>query len=190
VAELEIVALGRAALVEVVNRDQVARVRTATLCVGSPEGDRGDWMVEKLAELGVAVFQPVDTERARWPVTGTRRERWRRLALAALRQSHRVHLLEIRDPLPLGEALAAMPEDCICIVADAAGRPAAEVADRATGETFGVIGPSSGLSDPERSSLAASGFTSICLSDSRLRTETAALAWAAWWAARVFSRAS
>src|SRR5258708_38532927 len=38
---------------------------TRLLC-GAPEGERGDWLVEKLAELGVSELVPVETQRARW----------------------------------------------------------------------------------------------------------------------------
>ncbi|HEY6193801.1 MAG TPA: RsmE family RNA methyltransferase, partial [Candidatus Eisenbacteria bacterium] len=58
----------------------------ARLLCGAPEGDRGDWLVEKLAELGVGELTPVQTQRARWPGP-LRSERWQRLATAALRQS-------------------------------------------------------------------------------------------------------
>ena len=50
-----------AAEVEAVTRE--TPVRPAWVLCGAPEGERADWLVEKLAELGVARFQPVDTSR-------------------------------------------------------------------------------------------------------------------------------
>jgi len=41
------------------------RPPSARLICGAPEGERGDWLVEKLAELGVTDLDPVDTERVR-----------------------------------------------------------------------------------------------------------------------------
>ncbi len=78
--------------VRVESRDrQPAPPRSLLLC-GAPEGERGDWLVEKCAELGVTRLVPVDTERVRWP-EGHRGERWQRLAVAGLRQSRGAWLL-------------------------------------------------------------------------------------------------
>jgi len=45
-----------------------------------------------------------------------------------------------------------------------------------------MIGPAEGVDDRERGLLEARGFKPISLGESRLRSETAAMAWAAWWA--------
>lgn len=180
-AALRMVEGGRAAVVEVEACERSERTRVAWVLSGPPEGERGDWMVEKLAELGVAVFQPLDCERGGWERMRGRAERWRRLAVAALRQSRRRFLLEIREPLPVGQALAGLPALGGRWLGDPAGPAAATMAPPVSGPAFGLIGPSAGLSASERESAAGSGFAAICLSDSRLRTETAALAWACWW---------
>jgi 16S rRNA U1498 N3-methylase RsmE len=44
------------------------------------------------------------------------------------------------------------------------------------------VGPAAGFEDEEWALLKVSGFEPIGLSWNRLRTETAALAWASWWA--------
>ena len=49
---------------------------------------------------------------------------------------------------------------------------------------IGLIGPSGGLDDGEREAALSAGILPVRLSDGRLRTETAALAWAAWWSRR------
>jgi 16S rRNA (uracil1498-N3)-methyltransferase len=170
-----------AAEVEAVAFEPAAR--PAWVLCGAPEGGRGDWLVEKLAELGVARFQPVDTSRGSWRRSGGRRERWGRLAIAALRQSRRVHLMEVGDPLPLERALQELPTGCERWLADAAGEGAAHAPAGGGAPVTGLIGPAGGLSEEEREAALRSGFVLIRLSDGRLRTETAALALAAWWAA-------
>ena len=95
-----------AAEVESVQREPASRP-CWVLC-GAPEGERSDWLVEKLAELGVLRFQPVDMARASWRRAAGRRGRWERLAVAALRQSRRTHLMAIGDPLPLEQALGEL----------------------------------------------------------------------------------
>ncbi len=182
-ATLRIIEGGRSAKVEVERCERSARAREAWVLCGSPEGERGDWMIEKLAELGVAVLQPVDCERGGWERMKGRAERWRRLAVAALRQSRRRFLLEIRRPLPLAEALIGLPAEGGRWLGDAAGPSASAIAPADTGVSVGLLGPAAGFSATERDAVRHGGFSTICLSDSRLRTETAALAWACWWSA-------
>ena len=40
--------------------ERMERGSQAQVWCGAPEGERGDWLVEKLAELGIAWFQPLD----------------------------------------------------------------------------------------------------------------------------------
>lgn len=182
-ASVVLIQAGREAVVQVERSDRIEPARTAWALSGAPEGERGDWMVEKLAELGVSVFQPLDCERGSWEKMKGRTERWRRLAVAALRQSRRRFLLEVREPLPVGAALAALPPGAARWLADPAGPSAAGVQAPAEGLAVGLIGPSAGLAGGEREAVMSAGFSPISFSDSRLRTETAALAWGCWWAA-------
>jgi 16S rRNA (uracil1498-N3)-methyltransferase len=154
--------------------------RRAVVLCGAPEGQRADWLVEKLAELGVSEFQPIDCEREAWERSAGRINRWQRLAVAALKQSRRCHLLQILDPLPLAEAISRLSEVATRWLADPGGTWAG--GQRPDGrECIGLVGPASGLTSLERSQLSDLEFRRIRLSDARLRTETAALAWASWW---------
>ena len=151
---------------------------TRLLC-GAPEGERGDWLVEKLAELGVSERVPVETERVRWP-TALRIDRWERLAIAALRQSRAAWRMRLSAPVSLAAALEAL-EPGARWLADPDGLAGAGLG-QTPGPVTGAVGPSSGFSDDERKVLASNGFTSVRLAASRLRTETAAVALAAIWA--------
>src|SRR5262245_57351856 len=184
-ASVVLIQAGREAVVEVERSERSDPRRTAWALSGAPEGERGDWMVEKLAELGVSAFQPLDCERGSWEKMKGRAERWRRLAVAALRQSRRRYLLEIRDPAPVADALPLVPSQAGRWLADPAGPAAAGTPAPVPGLAVGLIGPSAGLSGPEREAALGAGFAPISFSDSRLRTETAAMAWACWWSAAV-----
>jgi len=174
--QIEKVTGGVTAVIESIER--IPRRRRASVWCGPPEGDRADWLIEKLGELGVESWRPVRFERGDWKTSATRIARWRRLAIAALRQSRRVHLMEVLEPVDLADALASIPPEAARFVARIDGaRP--ERAGEAL--TIGVVGPASGLTSGEEEALAGGGFQGIRLSDGRLRTETAALAWAAWW---------
>ena len=184
VASLRLTDVGAVVSAEVETRERQVRRSDVWLLCGAPEGERADWMVEKLAELGVAVMQPIECERGTWHRSARRIERWRRIAVAALRQSRRPFLLEVRPPVGLEQALAALPAGGQRWLADPDGASAPGTGLDASGLTTGIVGPSGGLSERERASIAAAGFQPMRLSDGRLRTETAALAWAAWCSSR------
>jgi 16S rRNA (uracil1498-N3)-methyltransferase len=151
----------------------------ARVLCGAPEGERGDWLVEKLAELGVTDLQPMDTDRSRWPAG--RESRWERLAVAALRQSRAAWRMAIHPTLGLVDAMAAAREGTRWL-ADPAGEPAAGHLPAGDGAAVAAVGPASGFTEPERKALRGSGFTPVRLAGRRLRTETAAVAVAALWA--------
>jgi 16S rRNA (uracil1498-N3)-methyltransferase len=183
-ATLEVLETGASIRARVVERTAAERRSTLELWCGAPEGDRADWMVEKLGELGVATFVPVHFQRARWERAEAKRERWERLATAALRQSRSAWQLEIRPPVALGEALLGLAGSAPRWVCQAGGAP--WVAPRPGAEParfVAAIGPSSGFTDDELKSLGESGFATVSLASSRLRTETAAVTMAALWAA-------
>jgi len=148
--------------------------------VGPPEGERGDWLVEKLAELGVSVFQPVDCERGRWSAGPGGEARWHRLATAALKQSRRRFRMNVLPARPLAAVAGELPGGAR-FLADPGGSPAGGWPPPGVGASIGLVGPSQGLSPAEREFGAGLGFEPIRLSDGRLRAETAAVAWAAWW---------
>ncbi len=156
------------------------------LWCGAPEGERGDWLVEKLGELGVTDFQPVDTERVSWP-SSVRLDRWERLAVAALRQSRSAWLMRLALPVPLAQMVADLPAGPARDqrwLADPDGVAVASCDLPADGAVTGAVGPSSGFSQNERNLLSSHGFAAVGLAPLRLRTETASVALAAHWAAR------
>jgi 16S rRNA (uracil1498-N3)-methyltransferase len=188
-ARLRLASVGAAVSAEVMAVERIERKRRAWLWCGAPERGRADWIVEKLAELGVERFQPLECEGASWPAGAARIERWRRLAVAALRQSRRAFLLEIRPPVAVEEAVATMERPAVCRVGEQDGHPAGIGASpggpaaRPAALEIGAIGPSGGFGPRERERLDAAGFVPTRLSDARLRTETAAICLASSWAA-------
>lgn len=185
-----LVEIGRRPLAEVLEVERLEPGRGALLLCGAPERGRADWMVEKLAELGVSTLQPVHCERAPWSPAEVRLARWRRLAVAALRQSLGCFLLEVRAPIRLDDALAGLPAGGSRYLAEPAGSVAGSLSAPVLGTVFGLVGPAPGLAEGERAVASAAGFQPIALSGNRLRTETAALAWASWWSGGFVSAAS
>ena len=148
---------------------------------GVPKGNRADWMIEKLAEIGVSRFIPLQTARSVVHPEGIGKlPRWQRLASAAAKQSHRGGTLEISP-------LTALPVLVRDVQSENASRwfltthpPAQVFADAVqmlqTGQVmYLLIGPEGGWTDQEEDAFRAAGFTAVALTPSILRIETAAL---------------
>ncbi|MFM8268512.1 MAG: RsmE family RNA methyltransferase [Ilumatobacteraceae bacterium] len=138
--------------------------RPCRIAVAAPKGERFDWLVEKLTEVGVSDLALIVTRRAvvRWDDDRAvrRLERARRIALEAAAQSRRVWLPTIHGPLGLDEVL----QHPGTVVGDPDGTPlvAAEQI---------VIGPEGGFAPDE----IPDGVPRVRLADTVLRVETAAV---------------
>lgn len=130
------------------------------------KGDRPEWVVQKLTEVGADRIVVLATERSvvRWEGERARRalSRLERTAKEASAQCRRVWLPELSGPLPLAEALALAPFSLAHLGGDAPTleRPAV------------AVGPEGGWSPAE----LALGAPLVGLGPSVLRAETAALA--------------
>ncbi len=141
--------------------------RPVTIAAAIPKGDRLDWMVQKLTELGAdrLVLLHAEHSTTRWDDVRAvaQRQRAERVSLEACRQSRRTWAMHIEGPLP---ALTVLPG---CVVAEPGGRPVASTDDAI------AIGPEGGWSEAELG--AARGI--VTLGANILRVETAAIAAAA-----------
>jgi 16S rRNA (uracil1498-N3)-methyltransferase len=136
---------------------------------------RFEWFLEKAVELGVDELIPLLTEHSeRRNINIPRLEK---IAVSAMKQSFKLALPEISNPIGLMEALdrlsdgpifmARLDEDEVPHLADALGNESA----------LGIlIGPEGDFSHREKSLALAAGALQVHLGPSRLRTETAALA--------------
>jgi 16S rRNA (uracil1498-N3)-methyltransferase len=147
------------------------------------KGERMDWAIEKLTELGVAEIVPVRA--ARCVVTlapdraAARVARWEALARAAARQSGRAALPRIGAPCELPAALAD-PGLGLVLWEQARGAALRDAlpAERPARVTV-LVGPEGGLAAEEVDLAVAAGFVAVGLGDHIVRAETAAIAAAA-----------
>ncbi|HSL57479.1 MAG TPA: RsmE family RNA methyltransferase [Acidimicrobiales bacterium] len=136
-----------------------------TVAFAPTKGDRPEWAVQKLTELGVdhVVLLACDRSVVRWERDRADRHLARLTAVAreAAMQSRRSRLPTLRGPVPVGDLL---------------GRPGTVRADRdgappSLRSPTILIGPEGGWSDHER----ATGGDTVGLGAHVLRSETAAV---------------
>ena len=143
-------------------------VAVTLLCV-FPRGQRGDWIVEKATELGVAAITPLTSERAVMQPGEGRIERWRRIAVEAAEQCGRASLPAFGE---------APPEGALRLVADPGASETVAGALSAVPPSPAVavyVGPEGGWTPQERDRLVAAGARPVSLGPRRLRVETAAI---------------
>jgi len=151
-------------------------IATVTVAAAVPKGDRADWMVEKLTELGVTQFIPLVAERSVvLPAGRNKIERWERIAIESAKQSRRVGVMTIAPLTPLVDAIASSKIGIYLSTAvDAISILQAAEPVHAGNVTL-LIGPEGGWTENEMSAMKSAGFTGARLTSTILRVETAAV---------------
>jgi 16S rRNA (uracil1498-N3)-methyltransferase len=160
--------------VEAVSRD--AEGGALTVAAAVPKGERADWLVEKLTELGVHTIAWLVCARSVVLLKdpGAKMARWQRLAEAAARQAGRATLPCLEAPVPFATFVAQAHPGARLIA-----QPGGGTAPACRGAGVVLIGPEGGFTGEELQQAAAEGYTAIALSRHVLRVETAAIAAAA-----------
>jgi 16S rRNA (uracil1498-N3)-methyltransferase len=149
---------------------------------------RWEFLLEKATELGVRVIQPVTTERTERP--DFKRDRSERILRAAVKQTKRARMPELREVISLSQALGdAKKEKRYLALLHEEVSPSLEGGDarevsldrgwpRADGQPIAIaVGPEGGFTDEEvKVAKEGLGATVVSLGPRRLRAETAALA--------------
>ena len=168
-AEIEIVGLVES------NRAAPTSIILATAII---KGPRMDFIVEKAAELGATMLWPLECARAVVRNPGEERlARWRRLALAATKQSLTPRRMEIRPPLSVAEAVREVPKETLAVVCTEGAEPLAAIVRRTRPRAMLIAcGPEGDFDPAEYAAMETAGFVAAGLGPNRLRSETAALA--------------
>ena len=164
----------------VIRIESTAATTTRTriiLAAAIVKGPRMDFIVEKAAELGASELWPLVCARGLVRSPGAERlARWRRLALAAAKQSQS-HPMEVRPPIGIDDLIRAVPSGTLAVRCAQGAQPFAEVIRRARPRGILIaVGPEGDFDDHEHATTAAAGFIAAGLGRNRLRSETAALA--------------
>lgn len=142
-----------------------------TIAAAMPKGDRGDFLVEKLVELGVARFVPLLAERSVVQPKESRLEKLQQAVIEASKQCGRNVLMRI-DDLTRWSDFLKRAEGWRAILHPGDG---ASTASPSAGRTF-AVGPEGGFTEAEVAAAEAAGWTRISLGPRILRIETAAIA--------------
>ncbi len=147
---------------------------TLTLAVAAPKGERADWLVEKVAELGAFELQWIECDRSvvKLAAGSKKLERFRRLADSAARQSGQSFTMAIHAPVSLEAFLERDFQRKW--VAHPGGSSAGE--GSTTGSGAVLVGPEGGFTTEEVSRAKAAGYLPLGLGPTILRVETAAVA--------------
>lgn len=152
-----------------------------TVFQGLPKGQKMDLIVQKLSELGVVRLVPMLTHRVVPEVRNSYRklDRLRRISLEAGKQARRSRLLEVAEPLALGDLSDELKNLDLVIVPyeemSGAGIKSIESSILAATQIGLVVGPEGGFEDCEIEWLMEQGAKIVTLGPRILRTETCAL---------------
>ena len=140
---------------------------------------RMDTLVEQAAEFAVARFVPFTCARSVRDAGRERLERWRRIAVDAMKQSLGSHLMEVSSPCRLASAIpGAAGSDTLLVASGPESEPLPfGLLERSRPVRIAVwVGPEGGLTEEEMDALRRAGATPFGLGPQRLRSETAAIA--------------
>lgn len=151
-----------------------------TLIVAMPKGSGFEEIVRQGTELGVAVFQPVTSDRTLLKPSPHKLQRWRKIATEAAEQCERAIIPTIGDPVPFTEAiqrLAATPtQGYIAAARSEAVLPLITALPSEADAIALATGPEGGWTHAEIEMAIATGFQPVSLGKRILRAVTAPIA--------------
>jgi 16S rRNA (uracil1498-N3)-methyltransferase len=177
-----IVSVGKKQVVlNITARLEVDRERRRQIIVASalPKGDRAEFMIEKLTELGVAEFVPLLTTRSVVVPKENSREKFERMVIEAAKQCGRNRLMTVSPARKYEEFVTQAPHPAYLLTTSDAATPTQPDAASAC---F-LIGPEGGFTADEIALAVSHGVAPLHLGPRILRIETAAQAatmWAGW----------
>jgi 16S rRNA (uracil1498-N3)-methyltransferase len=141
-----------------------------------PKGDRSDYLIEKLTELGVTDFVPLQTERSVVHPKEARLDKLRRAVIEASKQCGRNVLMRVQAPIAWE---TYCHHDSLPPQRFMAHPQGAEKIQPAAADVVFAIGPEGGFTDEEVAAARKAGWRLVSLGPRILRIETACVALAA-----------
>lgn len=145
-------------------------------CAPTKNTSRFEWFLEKATEIGIDRITPLICARSERRMV--KHDRLERVLIAAMKQSRQSHLPKLDEAVPFSEFvnLASTGQRFVAHCADEEQRFPLKTQYRPGSEVLVLIGPEGDFTSDEISTALAQHFQPITLGNSRLRTETAAIA--------------
>lgn len=148
------------------------------LGIAVSRGERMDWTVQKVTELGASELTPLFSERTEVRLSGDRAEKkrghWQHIAISACEQCGRNRIPVVHPLQRLDDWLLAARGDHRLVLHHRCHK-SPPISSRPRSLTL-LVGPEGGLSEQEIGRAEAAGFEPMALGPRVLRTETAPLA--------------
>jgi 16S rRNA (uracil1498-N3)-methyltransferase len=169
----------RGVVLEVRTVEAPARERSQRLEIAAPlpKGDRAQFLIEKLTELGAATFTPLQTARSVVHPREAKLDRLQRHVIEASKQCGRNVLMEIGPLTEWTEFLRRGGLPGRKVLAHPGGTATAEPE---ACDAVAAVGPEGGFTDEEVDQARAAGWQVVGLGPRILRVETAAMVLAAY----------
>ena len=147
------------------------------------KGDRFDWLIAKCTELGINRIMPVIFERTvKLPKNPKILTRWKKITIESAKQCKTPFLPTIDKPAKLAEAYSilseAYPQSTMLLGCPDENCPSLTELPNQTKDTIAFIGPEGGMTDEEEIFLKQKNTKPVRLTNTILRIETAAIAFA------------
>jgi 16S rRNA (uracil1498-N3)-methyltransferase len=173
--------------VQLVSRIEPAAEASVALTLAQAvlKGDKMDDIVRDAVMLGVAAVQPIVTARSETTVAmlmrSARVERWRRVALASVKQSRRATLPEVRMPLTLETYLGDPPAALrVMLVEPGAGDGVVSISvlqqQPTPHDAALLVGPEGGWTAQECAAAVRAGIRLVTLGGRTLRADAVPVA--------------
>lgn len=144
-----------------------------------PKGNRADWLVEKLSELGVAEWIPLKTRRAVVVPGANKLERFERIARESAKQCEREGVMRIAPVQEIADVLDVVSAGGCRVCVLSTHRPSRALSDwlrAGDGAMVAFIGPEGDWDRAEEQLFRERGVAAVTLGPTILRVETAAIA--------------
>ena len=147
------------------------------------KGDRFDWLIAKCTELGINRITPVIFERTvKLPKNPKIIDRWENITIESAKQCKTPFLPIIDNPLKLTDALSTLtadyPDSIMLLGSPDANCPSITDINTTGKNIIAFIGPEGGFTPEEETFLKEKNTKPVKLTNTILRIETAAVAFA------------
>jgi 16S rRNA (uracil1498-N3)-methyltransferase len=145
-----------------------------------PKGDRAQFLLEKLTELGVASFVPLRTERSVVHPRDAKLDKLQRHVIEASKQCGRNVLLQVQPLTDWVDYVRRTDLPETRVVAHPCGRTESQRRFSGGADVALAVGPEGGFTDEEVGQARVAGWQVVDLGPRILRVETAAIVLAVW----------